>query len=135
MEDKLVSGQEADNCIACFESTVTRAFCCKAPLCKGCYLEWLKTKRQCMHCKADQCEFEEWFSKYRQDVDEIEEIYDMDIEIIELSLNNTNSIIQELTEHALVNLSNRSIQELIDSVHNYNTLFQMYLDMQNDENR
>lgn len=135
MEEKLLTQDSIENCIACFEGTNTRAFCCKAPICKKCYLEWLKTRRQCMHCKLDQCEFNEWVEKYRQETnDDLDIEQELDIEIIEISLDNTNHIIRELTEHALVNLSNQSIEELINSVRNYNTLFQMYLDIQNSPN-
>ena len=134
MEHKLLN-VDPQNCMACFESTSTAAFCCKAPICKDCYLEWLKKRRQCMHCKADQCPFEEWVTEYRtEDDDNDEEESALDIEIIELSIDETNHFIQELTEYTLLNLSNQSIQELIDSVQRYNTLFQMYLDTHSTRN-
>ena len=62
---RLVTIEKNDTCIACYEQTHKRVSCCNAPICKECYLEWLKVKRQCMHCYADQCEFDDWVNNYR----------------------------------------------------------------------
>lgn len=56
-------------CIACCEETINVTKCCRAPVCKVCYIEWLKQKRQCMHCKADQCSFRTWMDNYRVEPD------------------------------------------------------------------
>jgi hypothetical protein len=62
---KLITVETPAMCIACFENTLNRVECCTAGICKECYYEWLKTKRQCMHCKADQCDFNTWVNEYR----------------------------------------------------------------------
>jgi len=56
---------EQQICIACCKDTINITTCCHAPVCKSCYLEWLKHKRQCMHCKVDQCAFQGWVNNYR----------------------------------------------------------------------
>jgi hypothetical protein len=61
----LTESSENGVCIACFDETHCIVDCCRAPICRTCYLEWLKRKRQCMHCKADQCSFQEWIDHYR----------------------------------------------------------------------
>lgn len=63
-----------ETCIACYEETECRAKCCKAAICTDCYNEWLKAKRQCMHCKADQCDFDRWVNEFRIDNDNIADI-------------------------------------------------------------
>ncbi|KKM26279.1 hypothetical protein LCGC14_1586320 [marine sediment metagenome] len=59
----------SQTCIVCFEETTNVTMCCQAPICKDCYLEWLKHKRQCMHCKEDQCDFDTWVNEYRVEPD------------------------------------------------------------------
>jgi len=60
---------DTDTCIACFEDTTNHVECCNAPICEDCYYTWLKTKRQCMHCKEDQCDFDLWVNEYREEPD------------------------------------------------------------------
>lgn len=64
-DTKLIEVEEIDTCLSCFEETKNRVTCCKATICNNCYFEWLKHKRQCMHCKTDQCDFDTWMEKYR----------------------------------------------------------------------
>ena len=59
----------SEPCLACYEDTIDSTKCCKAAVCQSCYTEWLKTKRQCMHCKEDQCEFEVWVEHFRIEED------------------------------------------------------------------
>ena len=54
-----------EKCIACFEDTLDRTKCCRVAVCKECHDEWLTIKRQCMHCKADQCDFDTWINEHR----------------------------------------------------------------------
>jgi hypothetical protein len=66
----LVANSDPSNdCIACCDETINITKCCRAPICKKCYLKWLTQKRQCMHCKADQCSFKTWFNNYRIEPD------------------------------------------------------------------
>ena len=64
-DTKLIMSETSVSCIACFEDTLNRVSCCNAGVCEICYYEWLKNKRQCMHCKEDQCDFDIWVNKYR----------------------------------------------------------------------
>ena len=67
MPEKLHETDISGDCIACYEETKWKVECCKASICEDCYLKWLETKRQCMHCREDQCEFERWVEKYRKE--------------------------------------------------------------------
>lgn len=67
--EKLITIVEPQPCLVCYKDTTSVVTCCQAVICKSCYLEWLKYKRQCMHCKADQCEFQKWFDNYRVEED------------------------------------------------------------------
>ena len=66
---KLITVTNLELCIVCYEETNNRVSCCDAAICKICYLKWLEQKRQCMHCKEDQCNFETWMDKYRVEPD------------------------------------------------------------------
>lgn len=70
-ERNLITTDIITDCIVCLEPTSTRANCCRAAICKDCYLRWLSIKRQCMHCKTDQCDFEEWVERYRVDTGDL----------------------------------------------------------------
>jgi hypothetical protein len=107
IEDLLIANDtDTDsNCIVCYETSKTLAKCCKAPICNECYLKWLETKRQCMHCKADQCTFDQWITFYRVDTEDnystildlyIDEYMNMLIERYGISQQNNNSQIQEI---------------------------------------
>ena len=60
----ILDANELQDCIVCCEPTLNIVKCCRAPICKVCYIEWLKQKRQCLHCKADQCTFQIWIDNY-----------------------------------------------------------------------
>lgn len=57
------------DCIVCCSSTDTSSKCCNLTICKNCYIEWLKTSRECMHCHKDQMEFNEWVENHREDTE------------------------------------------------------------------
>lgn len=42
------------NCVICTEETIHSAMCCKQPVCKECYLEWMKSSNLCMCCRTKQ---------------------------------------------------------------------------------
>ena len=65
MTEHLKENLTSEQCIVCYTDTTNRTICCSAAICTECYLEWLKIKRQCMHCKQDQCDFNIWFEQYR----------------------------------------------------------------------
>ena len=65
----LITIENTQQCLACFEDTDCVTACCQAPICKDCHNKWLKQKRQCMHCKEDQCDFDTWFNEYRIEPD------------------------------------------------------------------
>ncbi len=75
----LNSGADLQSCMVCYHETYCITTCCHAPICKSCYLEWLKRKRQCMHCKDDQCDFETWMEKYRveEEFDPLEYLHNL----------------------------------------------------------
>jgi len=56
---------ETQNCIACVLPCNTVTKCCRASICEECCLEWLRRKRECMHCKQDQLNFDDWVAHYR----------------------------------------------------------------------
>ena len=64
LDENLIYGDK-EACLSCFEETETQVACCKVSICKDCYYKWLQNKRQCMHCKVDQCDFETWVKDYR----------------------------------------------------------------------
>lgn len=53
-----------NNCCVCCKSTKYITKCCRLNICEICYFDWLKTSRECMHCKQDQLEFNEWYENY-----------------------------------------------------------------------
>lgn len=55
------------NCLACQDQTKKRSLCCNQAICTDCYFEWLKYKRECMHCKKDQTDFDDWVNNYRDE--------------------------------------------------------------------
>lgn len=56
---------ELKNCGCCSSKTSTKVNCCEQYLCKICYEEWLKRKRQCMFCREDQMSFDSWVENWR----------------------------------------------------------------------
>jgi hypothetical protein len=81
----------SEKCLVCFEDTLDRVKCCTAAVCEKCYFKWLAQKRQCMHCKADQCDFDTWVSNYR--VEENDSLQPEMQELFNLVLGNEEIII------------------------------------------
>ncbi len=67
MEEFLITDNKVDSCLSCTNQTNFISKCCKKPICAGCFCKWLETKRQCMHCRADQMEEDIWIEKYRKE--------------------------------------------------------------------
>jgi hypothetical protein len=117
IEDLLINSNNKEDCIACCEISLTVSKCCKAPICSKCYLKWLESKRQCMHCKADQCSFEQWVAHFRVDSNEEENYNNLLDSFIEEYLNNILQRIGITNENAVLEEFLNAITNAI----NYNT--------------
>lgn len=62
-----VHGEEDACCCVCTEPTIKTTDCCRAPVCRTCYERWLQERRQCFHCRRDQCGFETWMNHFRKE--------------------------------------------------------------------
>ena len=117
---KLTTVKVFATCIACFENTLNRVSCCGAEICKGCYYEWLKTKRQCMHCKADQCDFNTWVNEYRVEPEFDPQEYLHDLLQEDNVVSGTNPMFTHVSGfgiHDLLNVIQQNLQEAAGNPH------------------
>lgn len=70
MTENLSRSFTISECNVCGENIDTVSQCCNIHICESCYLEWLKTSRECMHCRKDQLPFDEWVRTHREDREE-----------------------------------------------------------------
>jgi len=123
MDNFLKDSDTFDNCIVCGEQSKKRSLCCNQTICGDCYFEWLKYKRECMHCKKDQTTFEDWVENYRD-----ESVRNNGNNLEENLLNLTFSI-------NTVNANNINIEDTIQSITDIITFFselENYSDLDSD---
>ena len=83
MKGILSEGTRGD-CIVCTEETNQCLSCCKAHCCMNCIVRWLNQTRQCMHCRKDLLEFDDWVANYKKDSIQ-QEVYSLREEINDIN--------------------------------------------------
>jgi len=114
MDNFLKDSEIFDNCLVCSESSKKRSVCCNQTICGDCYFEWLKYKRECMHCKKDQTTFEDWVENYRDE---------------SVRENEENLLNLTLSFNAISANNNINIEDAIQSI---NDIITFFTDLEND---
>jgi hypothetical protein len=92
------------DCSVCYSETEYISKCCSLSICEKCYIEWLKTSRECMHCHKDQMEFQEWVDNFKQSSDE--EFY---------SIVYVNGNVADASSNLLYTILEANVENLFDS--------------------
>jgi hypothetical protein len=112
-----LDSSELDDCTVCLESTGLSSNCCRLSICGNCYIEWLKSSRECMHCRKDQMDFNTWVDNYKIDNSP------PPVSLIPLGFTATAEIMDGNNVPVSVNLtSDQLLTMFINEIENVNTI-------------